>query len=79
MLLHQALHRTLTTSRPILSLFKSKIDTNSPEFVENASKMSLLISHLKETVANIKLGGGTEARNRHIARNKMVYTPYIAR
>ncbi|CAG8451893.1 11287_t:CDS:10 [Paraglomus brasilianum] len=50
----------------------SNVDTNTEEFKENASRMDELVDDLEKLVSRIKLGGGEEARKRHLSRNKLL-------
>lgn len=50
----------------------SKINTRSPEFIENAAHMLAQVNDLKEKVAEIKLGGTQKSRDKHLARGKLL-------
>jgi len=50
----------------------SKINTRSPEFLENAEHMQQQVNDLKEKVAGIKLGGGEKSREKHLSRGKLL-------
>ncbi len=50
----------------------SKINTRSPEFIENSEHMLAQVNDLKEKVADIKLGGSERSRNKHLARGKLL-------
>lgn len=49
----------------------SQIDTRSDEFASNAAHHRQLASELQDKLAEIALGGGEAARNKHIARGKL--------
>ncbi|WP_289030669.1 carboxyl transferase domain-containing protein [uncultured Paraglaciecola sp.] len=50
----------------------SKLNTKSQDFILNTEHMSQLVKDLKDKTADIKLGGGTEANDRHLARGKLL-------
>ncbi|GHE79334.1 carboxyl transferase domain-containing protein [Thalassotalea profundi] len=50
----------------------SKINTRSPEFIENAEYMQSQVDDLKSKLAQIKLGGGERSRDRHLSRGKLL-------
>lgn len=50
----------------------SKINTRSPEFIENTEHMLAQVNDLKEKVAEIKLGGNERSREKHLARGKLL-------
>ncbi|KAI9205076.1 carboxyl transferase [Polychytrium aggregatum] len=53
-------------------VIQSAIDTSSDEFKENAKRMDVLTQKLRADVDKIKLGGGEEARKRHLSRKKLL-------
>ncbi|KAI8799624.1 carboxyl transferase [Cladochytrium replicatum] len=53
-------------------VIENTVDTNSDLFKENASRMDQLVQKLSHDVERIKLGGGPEARKRHIGRKKLL-------
>jgi 3-methylcrotonyl-CoA carboxylase beta subunit len=55
-----------------MTVLKSAIDTKSETFGENESAMRALVEDLTAKVAEIKEGGGAKARERHLARGKML-------
>ncbi len=55
-----------------MTVLKSAIDTKSEAFRENDAGMRALVEDLKAKVAEIKEGGGAKARERHLARGKML-------
>jgi 3-methylcrotonyl-CoA carboxylase beta subunit len=50
----------------------SRIDTGSAEYRDNAAHMSSLVAELRRRQALAALGGGEEARARHVARGKLL-------
>lgn len=50
----------------------SKINTRSPDFLENAAHMQKQVNDLNEKVANIKLGGSERSREKHLSRGKLL-------
>ncbi|KAI8612517.1 carboxyltransferase subunit of acetyl-CoA carboxylase [Chytriomyces sp. MP71] len=64
--------RAFTGSLEQAPVIENMIDTSSDEFKENALRMDALVSDLNSHVARIKLGGGEEARNRHLSRKKLL-------
>ena len=55
-----------------MTVLKSNISTRSPAFRENQAAMAALVSELREKVSKIKEGGGEKARERHLARGKLL-------
>ncbi|HVA16005.1 MAG TPA: carboxyl transferase domain-containing protein [Stellaceae bacterium] len=51
---------------------KTAIDRNAEAFAANAQAMGALVADLKQRLATIALGGGEAARQRHIARDKLL-------
>ncbi|KAF9167278.1 Methylcrotonoyl-CoA carboxylase beta chain, mitochondrial [Actinomortierella ambigua] len=54
------------------TVLPNHIDPHKPEFKENAARMQALVDDMNARVAEIKLGGGKVARDRHIARKKLL-------
>jgi 3-methylcrotonyl-CoA carboxylase beta subunit len=50
----------------------SKINSRSPEFIENAAHMQQQVNDLKAKLEEIKLGGGQRSRDRHLSRGKLL-------
>jgi 3-methylcrotonyl-CoA carboxylase beta subunit len=61
-----------------MTALRSDIDTRSAEFAANADKMRGLVDDLRARVADAQLGGGETARQRHIARNKLLPRDRVA-
>jgi 3-methylcrotonyl-CoA carboxylase beta subunit len=57
---------------------RSDIDIRSPEFAANAETMRALVAELRTQVAAVTQGGGETARQRHLARNKLLARDRIA-
>ncbi len=55
-----------------MSVLKTTINTRSKEFRANAEKMRALVDDLREIVQRIKEGGDARARERHLARGKLL-------
>lgn len=52
--------------------FKSKLNTKSPEYKENYENSIRLVNELKERLEKVKQGGPPKAREKHIARGKLL-------
>ncbi|KXI29990.1 carboxyl transferase domain-containing protein [Paraglaciecola hydrolytica] len=50
----------------------SKINVKSQDFADNAAHMQSQVDDLKSKIAEIKLGGGEKANQRHTARGKLL-------
>src|SRR5580698_9426704 len=61
-----------------MTLLRSAIDPRSAEFAANAANMRGLVTDLLTRVAEIGLGGGETARQRHLARNKLLPRDRVA-
>ncbi len=57
---------------PRMPVLPSTVDPRSPAFAANAEAMAALVADLRARVAEIKQGGGLRARERHLARGKML-------
>jgi 3-methylcrotonyl-CoA carboxylase beta subunit len=51
---------------------ESKLNPRSEDFKANADAMQRLVDDLKEKVEKIALGGGEDARKKHVARGKLL-------
>jgi len=58
---------------------ESKIDTKSPEFKENRTRMLELVGEFKERLETVKLGGPESQRKRHEERGKLLVRDRIER
>ncbi|KAL1935935.1 hypothetical protein VTP01DRAFT_69 [Rhizomucor pusillus] len=63
---YHAFHENQATVLP------NKVETASASFKENAEKMQKAVDDLNALIEKIKLGGGENARKRHLSRNKML-------
>src|ERR1700704_6306763 len=61
-----------------MTLIRSDISSRSAEFATNADTMRSLVAELREKVAEVSLGGGAVARQRHLARNKLLPRDRVA-
>jgi 3-methylcrotonyl-CoA carboxylase beta subunit len=55
-----------------MSTIKSQIDTRSAEFQANAESMRTLVADLQDKAAQVMLGGGAAARDKHVSRGKLL-------
>ncbi len=55
-----------------MSVIKSSLDTRGAEFKANAAAMRALVADLREQVAKVSLGGPPDAREKHLARGKLL-------
>lgn len=55
-----------------ISVIPTNVDTSSPDYQENAKHMGEVIGRLEELTAKIRQGGSAKAREKHIARKKML-------
>ncbi len=55
-----------------MPVIESQVDTASQEFATNADAMRALVKDLEEKLTEARLGGGDEARVRHLKREKML-------
>jgi 3-methylcrotonyl-CoA carboxylase beta subunit len=55
-----------------MSILKSQIDTKSPEFMANRDALQAQVSDVQAKVAQIRMGGGQSAREKHVARGKLL-------
>ncbi|HEV7371844.1 carboxyl transferase domain-containing protein [Arenibaculum sp.] len=55
-----------------MPVLRSTLDTRGPAFAENAAAMRTLVEDLRARVAEIKLGGGERARQKHLSRGKLL-------
>jgi len=53
-------------------VIKSRLDPRAPEFRANAERMRALVADLRDKVAAIALGGDQRAREKHVARGKLL-------
>ncbi|MFA7437194.1 carboxyl transferase domain-containing protein [Castellaniella sp.] len=55
-----------------MPVIESRIQTRSPEFQDNARAMRALVADLREQLARTARGGSDAARERHLARGKLL-------
>ena len=55
-----------------MSVIKTRIDPRSAEFQANAAAMRDLVADLRAKTAQVALGGGEAARQKHVARGKLL-------
>ena len=55
-----------------MSILRSVLDTGSESFAANAAAMAALVTDLETTIATTERGGGKAARDKHLARNKLL-------
>lgn len=55
-----------------ISVIKSEVDTSSDEFKENERLMGEAMARLEELTRKVHLGGPAKAREKHLARKKML-------
>ena len=55
-----------------MTVIESKINTRSPEYAANTEQMSVLVTELQARVAEVAQGGSQAARDKHLARGKLL-------
>ncbi|KAJ9145553.1 Carboxyl transferase [Coniochaeta hoffmannii] len=55
-----------------ISVIKSNVDTTSPEYLENSKLMDAAVSRLTSLTQKVHQGGSPKAREKHLARKKML-------
>lgn len=60
------------TQAKAISVLPTNIDPSSEEYIQNASQIKPLLDHLSTLTAKIHQGGPPKAREKHIARKKML-------
>ena len=55
-----------------MSVIDSSVNTRSEAYQANAAAMRKLVSDLRDRVARARLGGGEQARDKHLARGKLL-------
>ena len=61
-----------------MSTLKSRVDTSHKDFQFNTEAMRVLVADLQEKLESVRLGGGDDARIRHLKRDKMLPRDRIA-
>lgn len=55
-----------------MPIIESKLSPRAADFQGNAAKMHAIVADLKDKVARAALGGGDKAREKHVARGKLL-------
>ena len=55
-----------------MSVIKTRIDARSTDFLSNAAAMRSLVADLRDRVAEVAQGGSAAARQKHVARGKLL-------
>ena len=55
-----------------MAFLDTTLDTRGPEFRANQDRMDALVAELRQTVDRVRQGGGETARQRHLARGKLL-------
>jgi len=55
-----------------MTILPSAVDTRSDTFKRNAEAMRALVDDLRRRTEKVRLGGGEDARKRHVARGKLL-------
>ena len=55
-----------------MTVLQTSLDTRAPGFLDNVGRTQGLVDDLKTRIAEIMLGGGERARERHIGRGKLL-------
>ena len=55
-----------------MTVLSSQVDTRSETFRKNADAMRALVADLRARTEKVRLGGGEEARKRHLSRGKLL-------
>ncbi|WP_298854133.1 carboxyl transferase domain-containing protein [uncultured Aquimonas sp.] len=55
-----------------MPVLHSQIDPRSPEFADNAAHLKALVADLRAQLDRVALGGGDKAREKHVARGKLL-------
>jgi 3-methylcrotonyl-CoA carboxylase beta subunit len=64
--------RSLYTGEQNATIIANSIDTHSPEYKQNMTNMKVLVDDLSLQISRIQRGGGDQARQRHLQRNKLL-------
>lgn len=55
-----------------MAVLKSKINTRTTDFADNAAQMQSIVDDLNEKIAQLSLGGNQKSRDRHEGRGKLL-------
>ncbi len=61
-----------------MPVIETRLDPRDPTFVANRDAMAALVADLREKVAEVEGGGGEAAREKHVARGKLLPRERIA-
>ena len=61
-----------------ISVLPTNVDENSPQYKQNAHQYGEIMARMNELHAKIEKGGSAKAREKHIARGKMLPREYGA-
>ena len=62
-----------------ISVLPTKIDKSSAQYQENARQMGEVMAQMQELHKKIEGGGSAKAKEKHIARGKMLPREYVIR
>ncbi|KAJ2552715.1 Methylcrotonoyl-CoA carboxylase beta chain, mitochondrial, partial [Coemansia sp. RSA 1933] len=62
-----------------MTVIKNTVDTNAQQFRDNAASMDAAVADLEAKVAEAALGGSERARQKHVARNKLLPRERVGR
>lgn len=62
-----------------LSIVPSNVDRSSEEYKENARQMGEVMARMQELHQKIEVGGSAKARDKHVARGKMLPREYLVK
>jgi 3-methylcrotonyl-CoA carboxylase beta subunit len=68
---------TLSHHASAISILPTKVDTSSSEYKGNASQFGDVMAHMQELHEKIHEGGPAKAREKHLARGKMLPREYV--
>lgn len=69
--------QTFSHHASAISILPTKIDTSTTEFKDNASQFGEVMARMQELHGRIHEGGPDKAREKHIARGKMLPREYV--
>ncbi len=55
-----------------MGFLKTNVDPQSADFIENSERMRTLVQDLRRTVSQVAIGGGKQARKKHLDRGKLL-------
>jgi len=60
-----------------ISVLPTNVDVSSSQYKQNAQEMGEVMTRMKELHAQIEIGGPQKARDKHVARGKMLPREYV--